>query len=80
MSCNQAVPGDYELSEVIEAAGTDWSGISEDETGIFIDGPNLYCNASRVEPGSDRVEVWQVDGETARDCQAFIDRLAAMQS
>ena len=63
MSCNRDVPGDYELSEVIEAAGTDWYGVSEDEIGIFIDGPNLYCNASRV-TGSDRV-AWQVNGETA---------------
>ena len=80
MSCNQAAPGDYELSEVIEAAETDWNGISEDDGGIIIDGPTLSCNATRLEPGSERVEVWQVDGETARDCQAFIDRLAAMQS
>ena len=80
MSCNQAAPGDYELSEVIEAAGTDWNGISEDDGGIIIDGPTLSCNVSRLEPGSDRVEVWQVDGETARECKAFIDRLASMQS
>ena len=80
MSCNREVPGDYELSEVVEAAETDWNGISEDDGGIIIDGPNLSCNASRLEPGSDRVEVWQVDGETAADCQAFIDRLEAMQS
>ena len=44
MSCNQAAPGDYELSEVIEAAGTDWNGISEDDGGIIIDGPTLSCN------------------------------------
>ena len=80
MSCNRDVPGDYELSAVIEAAGTDWNGISEDDGGIIIDGPTLSCNASRVEPGSDRVEIWQVDGDTALDCQAFMERLAAMQS
>ena len=80
MSCNREVPGDYELSEVVEAAETDWNGISEDEGGIIIDGPALSCNASRLDPGSDRVEVWQVDGETPADCQAFIDRLAAMQN
>ena len=57
MSCNRDVPGDYELSEVVEAAETDWNGISEDDGGIIIDGPNLSCNASRLEPGSDRVEV-----------------------
>ena len=79
MSCNQAVPGDYELSEVVEAAETDWNGVAEDEGGIIIDGPNLSCNASRLEPGSDRVEVWQVFGQTAADCKAFIDRLEAMQ-
>ena len=79
MSCNQAVPGDYELSEVVEAAETDWNHVIEDESGFIIGGPNLVCNASRLEPGSDRVEVWQVDGETPADCQAFIDRLEAMQ-
>ena len=61
MSCNREVPGDYELPEVVEAAETDWNGISEDEGGIIIDGPGLSCNASRLEPGSDRVEVWLVD-------------------
>ena len=79
MSCNRDVPGDYELSEVIEAAKTDWSGVAEDDGGIIIDGPTLSCNASRLEPRSDRVEVWQVDGQTAADCQAFIDRLEAIQ-
>ena len=48
MSCNQAAPGDYELSEVIEAAETDWNGISEDDGGIIIDGPTLSCNVSRL--------------------------------
>ena len=80
MSCDREVPGDYELSEVIEAAETDWNGVSEDDGGIIIDGPTLSCNVSRLEPGSDRVEVWRVDGESAADCQAFIDRLAAMQN
>ena len=80
MSCNRDVPGDYELSEVIEAAETDWKGIAEDEGGIIIDGPTLSCHASRLEAGSDRVEVWQVEGETPAECQAFIDRLAAMQN
>ena len=80
MSCNREVPGDYELSEVVEAAEANRNGIAEDEGGIIIDGPTLSCNASRLEPGSDRVEVWQVDGETTADCQAFIDRLAAAQN
>ena len=80
MSCNRDVPGDYELSEVIEAAETDRNGMAEDEGGIIIDGPNLSCNASRLEPGSDRVFVWQVDGETADECQAFVDRLEALQN
>ena len=80
MSCDRKVPGDYELSEVIEAAETDWNGISEDDGGILIDGPTLSCGASRLEPGSDRVEVWLVDGNTAADCQAFIDRLATLQN
>ena len=80
MSCNRDVPGDYELSEVIEAAETDWNGIAEDEGGIIIDGPTLSCNASRLEAGSDRVFVWQVVGGTAAECQSFVDRLEAMQS
>ena len=80
MSCDRKVPGDYELSEVIEAAETDRNGVSEDDGGIIIDGPTLSCNVSRLEPRSDRVEVWRVDGESAADCQAFIDRLAAMQN
>ena len=80
MSCNRDVPGDYELSEVVEAAETNWNGISEDDGGIIIDGPNVSCNASRLEPGSDRVFVWQVSGETDAECQAFVDRLEAMQS
>ena len=79
MSCNRDVPGDYELSEVVEAAETNWNGISEDGGGIIIDGPNVSCNASRLDPGSDRVFVWQVSGETADECQAFVDRLESMQ-
>ena len=80
MSCDGKVPGDYELSEVVEAAETDWSGIAEDDGGIIIDGPTLSCNACRLEPGSDWVEVCRVDGETAADRRAFIDRLAAAQN
>ena len=80
VSCNRQVPGDYELSEVIGAAETDWNRIAEDDGGIIINGPILSCHASRLEPGSDRVEVWRVDGETAADCQAFVDRLESMQS
>lgn len=76
MSCNRSAPGDYELSEVLEAAGTDWRGVAEDDGGLIIDGPTISCNASRLEPGSDRVEVWLVDGETTDDCLAFIERLA----
>ena len=79
MSCNRSAPGDYELSEVIEAAETNWSGISEDDGGLIIDGPAISCNASRLEPGSDRVEVWRVEGSTPADCLAFIERLAEIQ-
>ena len=79
MSCNRSAPGDYELSEVIEAAETNWSGISEDAGGLIIDGPAISCNASRLEPGSDRVEVWLVEGSTPDDCLAFIERLAEIQ-
>ena len=80
MSCNREVRADYELSEVVEAAETNWQGISEDAGGIVIYGPNVSCNASRLEPGSDRVKVWQVFGQTADECQAFVDRLEAMKS
>ena len=46
----------------------------------MIHGPTLSCNASRLEPGSDRVEVLLLIGETAADCQEFIDRLVAAQN
>ena len=53
MSCDLSAPGDYELDEVIEAAETDWNGVSEDDGNIIIDGPNVSCNVSRLEEGSD---------------------------
>ena len=80
MSCNRDVPGDYELSAVIEAAETDWNHVVEGESGITIGGPNLVFMASRLHPGSDRVSVWELFGTTPADCQAFIDRLEAMQT
>ena len=79
MSCYRDVHGDYELSEVLEAAETDLNHTLEDESGIIIGGPNLVCNASRLHPGSDRVSVWQLFGMTPADCQTFVDRLEAMQ-
>ena len=78
MSCNRDVDGDYELSEVLEAAETNLHHTLEDHFGIIIDGPNVSCNASRLDPGSDRVFVWQVTGETTDHCQTFVDRLEAM--
>ena len=79
MSCNRSAPGDYELSEVLEAAETGWGGVAEDDGGLIIDGPNVSCNASRLEPGSDRVEVWRIESEDTEQCQAFLDRLAVIQ-
>ena len=79
MSCNRSAPGDYELSEVLEAAEANWGGVAEDDGGLIIDGPNISCNASRLEAGSDRVEVWLVEGATPDECHAFIERLAEIQ-
>ena len=79
MTSNRDVPGDYELSEVLEAAETDWNHVIEDESGFIIGGPNVTFNASRLHPGSDRVSVWQLFGTTPADCQTFVDRLEAMQ-
>ena len=78
MSCDRSASGDYELDEVIEAAETNWNGVSEDDGGIIVDGPNVSCNASRLDEGSDRVEVWRVNSDDPANCQAFIDRLAAL--
>ena len=79
MSCDRSASGDHELDEVIEAAETNWNGVSEDDGGIIVDGPNVSCNASRLDEGSDRVEVWHVNSDDPANCQAFIDRLAALQ-
>ncbi len=78
MSCDRSASGDHELDEVIEAAETNWNGVSEDDGGIIVDGPNVSCNASRLDEGSDRVEVWRVNSDDPANCQAFIDRLAAL--
>ena len=80
MSCDREVPGDYELSEVVEAAEANRNGIAEEDGLIMIDGPTLSCYANRLEPGTDLVEVLLLIGETAADCQEFIDRLAAAQN
>ena len=70
MSCNRDVPGDYELSEVIEAAGTDWYGVSEDEIGIFIDGPQSVLqrqpSRTRQRPGCNLASQWRDGPPIAR--------------
>ena len=79
MSCNKSAPGDYELSEVIEAAQCDPLGMTEEDGEIIIDGPEVSLNVSRLE-GSDRVEVWNIDSDSAALCTAFLDRLQAITS
>ena len=80
MSCDRSAPGDYELDEVIEAAETDWNGVAEDEGNFIVYGPNVRCIASRLDQGSDRVEVWHVISDDSTKCQAFLDRLTTLQN
>ena len=79
MSCGRDVPGDFELEEVIEAANSDWGGITEDDGGIIIDGPVVSCNAQRLDEGSDRVQVWNVNAEDPVECDEFINTLVALR-
>ena len=80
MSCEQGAPGDYELADVIDAAQAFGMGVMEDDGGIIIEGPNVGCNASRLEEGSDRVEVWRIESDDPSECQAFLDRLTSLSN
>ena len=80
MSCDKEAPGDYELADVIEAAEANSMGVTEDDGGIIIEGPNVGCNANRLEEGSDRVEVWRIESDDPAECQAFLERLAILNN
>ena len=82
MSCNREVEGDFELEEVLEAIDAEAEGMvgfTEDDGGLIIDGPRVSCNATRLEEGSDRVTVWNINSATETDCEEFVTFLLALR-